>query len=73
MICGSGGIHPGFNERLLPSAMAAGGAALLAGVFSLMLCGRGPRGAPDAIGVVSPVEVLVADEVRRRGTLDSGG
>jgi hypothetical protein len=30
-------------------------------------------GAPDAIGVVSPVEVLVADEAQRRGTLDSGG
>ena len=32
-----------------------------------------PRGEPDAFGVVCPVEVLVADEARRRGTLDSGG
>ncbi len=31
------------------------------------------RGEPDAIGVVSPVEVLAADEAHRRGTLDSGG
>jgi|GEM_PF-6693080 len=35
--------------------------------------GRGPRGEPDAIGVVSSVEVLAADGVQRRGTLDSGG
>jgi hypothetical protein len=32
-----------------------------------------PRGQPGAFGVVSPVEVRVADEAQRRRTLDSAG
>ena len=41
--------------------------------FLPFLRGRGPRGEPDAIGMVSPVEALAVDEAQRRRTLDSGG
>ena len=47
--------------------------ALLAGAFSLSCAARGPRGEPDAIGMVSPGAALAADEAQRRRTLDSGG